>query len=94
MTIAQRPTIDDVRDLQRSTGLLDVHIIYLDEEGFVIAHTDVERLHKGKTPLEECPLHIKASTWPEMPLGPGYFTATPVEDSDLWNFQAIQICDR
>ena len=93
-TTQRRPSIDDVRDLQRSLGLLDTHIIYLDEEGFVIAHTDVERLHKSRTPLEECPLHKKASAWTYSPLGPGYFTATPEPDSDLWNFQAILICDR
>ena len=49
------PTIEDLKELQRSLDTLDKHIVYLGETRFVIAHTDFER--NSGMDLEDCDLH-------------------------------------
>lgn len=49
-----RPSVGETVEFQKRLGLRDVHVVYLDETGFTIAHTDHER---ETIPLVECPLH-------------------------------------
>jgi hypothetical protein len=55
-----RPSIEDLKQIQKSIKLLESHIVYLDEQGFVIAHTDEERHYAAvmREGLENiCELH-------------------------------------
>jgi hypothetical protein len=49
------PTIAELKALQSRLDLKDVHVVFLDSLGFVIAHTDEER---ETIDLEDCPLHL------------------------------------
>jgi hypothetical protein len=72
----ERPTIEDVRELQSRIGRRDRHVIWFDEDGFVIAHTDEERASLAH--LEECELHQRLwhSDW--MPVtSPGHYLHDP-----------------
>lgn len=55
------PTIADLRDLQAELGLLTTHVVWLDETGFVIAHTAAERANQGAVSLTACELHRQLS---------------------------------
>lgn len=70
------PTIEDVKALQRRAKCTDYHVVWFDEEQFVIAHTDEERA--SLSDLEDCPLHEKLSLLTEMPVTkPGYYMWLP-----------------
>jgi hypothetical protein len=56
------PTIALAKELQRQMSLNDVHLVWLSEDGFTIAHTDEERLHLDN--LEDCLLHQALSVGP------------------------------
>lgn len=91
-----RPTIDDVKALQAKLGVPD-HVVWSDEQGFVIAHTDEER---ATIDLHDCPLHQWLTGLggpPEAMDLPGYYLAAPhrpdaySEDygRDPWDFWPI-----
>jgi len=50
-----RPSVEELKDLQRTRVLTDAHVVYVDERGFVISHTDAERDRLDD--LEECRPH-------------------------------------
>jgi hypothetical protein len=50
-----RPSIDEAKALQSDLGLKDTHVVWLDESGFTMAHTDEER---ATINLEDCELHL------------------------------------
>lgn len=92
-----RLDIDACKKIQREQGLLDTHVVSLDERGFTIAHTDDER---AKLPdLEQCALHkwLRSEGPPEV--GPGLYTASTHEPdgysesyrSDPWTFEPLEI---
>jgi hypothetical protein len=73
----QRPTIEDVKRLQASLSYPDYHIVWFDEDGFVMAHTDEER---ATIDLETCSLHLACTDSEEMESvvpGPGYYIYLP-----------------
>jgi Family of unknown function (DUF6085) len=73
-----RPSIEDMKALQRKLKKPDYHFIWFDEEGFVMAHTDEER---AAGDLESCPLHQRLQAAREMPVGsPGYYMHLPAWD--------------
>jgi hypothetical protein len=49
------PTIEEAKALQARLNLEDVHVVWLDDLGFVIAHTDEER---ATIDLQDCGLHL------------------------------------
>jgi len=72
------PSIDDVKALQARIGKRDYHIVWLGEQGFVIAHTDEER---ATIDLETCPLHQRLMAADEPPVDePGYYMYLPAWD--------------
>lgn len=76
---SERPTIDDLKALQRDLNLLDVHVVWLGLGGFVIAHTDEERAEAAMTGLEECEMHIWLVERDGPPARTGYYVVTPHE---------------
>lgn len=68
------PTIEDLKALQARLGLRDVHVCWLGETEFVIAHTDEER---ATIPLEECGLHLWLTDLAAAPERPGYYQVFP-----------------
>lgn len=49
------PSIEEVVALQASLGVSEMHLVYLCEDGFTMAHTDRER---EDIDLEDCPTHL------------------------------------
>lgn len=81
------PSIAEVKELQRSLRISD-HLVYLDDEGFTIAHTDFER--RTLSDLEECPLHQWLWECEDMPVAEsGYYTAFPQGDE----YQFVELTD-
>jgi hypothetical protein len=69
------PTIDDVKAFQAKLGLPDVHICWLGEEEFVIAHTDRER---ATIDLTTCELHRLLRNMEASPVSDyGYYAYIP-----------------
>ena len=62
--------------LQRRLNLLDVHLCYVGESRFVIAHTDDER---ATIDLEDCELHGWLKDQDGPPEHVGYYIVTPHE---------------
>jgi hypothetical protein len=72
-----RPSIEDAKWLQRTLELGHTHLVWLDEGGFVIAHTDDERRKAETRPLylETCPLHWWLTYSTERPVSAtGWYT--------------------
>lgn len=94
-----RPTIQEAKDLQARLKLRETHVLWLDHEGFTIAHTDIER---ATIPLEFCDLHCWLVEFgrPEVPED-GWYIATLHEndpysesfrgDACPWDFERIAI---
>lgn len=63
-------TLEDLIALQAKLGLTDVHLVWIGETGFAIAHTDAER-KLASSPLEDCSLHqeLLSLNGPPRPLG-------------------------
>ena len=54
-------TLEELLKVQHDRGLTDVHLVYMDDLGFCIAHTRAERnaVANGEMDsLEACPLHV------------------------------------
>jgi hypothetical protein len=49
-------TIEDVKRAQRDLGLGDRHVVYIDDEVFLLAHTDAERAEHAD--LWQCEIHL------------------------------------
>lgn len=47
--------IEDAKRVQRDLGLGAVHVFYIEESGFVMAHTDAERA--SGMDLRDCEVH-------------------------------------
>jgi hypothetical protein len=72
------PSIDDVKALQASIGRRDYHIVWLGDQGFVMAHTDEER---ATIDLETCELHKRLMDADESPVNQvGYYMYLPAHD--------------
>lgn len=67
-------TIDELKSLQETLGLKDVHLVFVGSTSFTIAHTDEERA--SPVPLEECSLHQWLLWSDGPPLEPGIYMAT------------------
>ena len=88
------PTIESVKALQRNLNLRDVHVVWLGESTFVIAHTDEER---ATIPLEQCALHQWLLDVDNAPHEPGYYQAHPrmvdlnreSYGADPWGFELL-----
>lgn len=86
-------TIDDLKEIQAELDMTDVHFVWLDEDGFVIAHTDDER--KSGMDLHDCPLHQWLSTEGMPDHEPGVYVVVPHEPDtysedygrDPWDFE-------
>jgi hypothetical protein len=50
-----RPAISEIVALQQRLNMADTHIVWLDDSGFTLAHTDEER---ATIDLEDCGLHL------------------------------------
>ena len=50
-------SIADARRVQRDLKLTDVHVAYVCDDGFVLAHTDAERALRAGLTLELCRYH-------------------------------------
>ena len=48
-------TIEDAKRVQRDLGLGEAHVVYIDDSGFVMAHTDRERA--SGMDLADCRYH-------------------------------------
>ena len=68
------PMIDDLKALQRRLNLLDVHVVWIGADKFVIAHTDEER---ASIDLADCELHRWLTDEPRAPVRVGYYVVTP-----------------
>ena len=72
------PSIDDVKALQATIGRRDYHVVWLGEQGFVMAHTDEER---ATIDLETCELHRRLMAADCSPVGKvGYYMYLPAHD--------------
>jgi hypothetical protein len=88
------PTIESVKALQLNLGLPEVHVVWLGESTFVIAHTEEER---ATIPLEQCTLHQWLLDIDNAPHEPGYYRAYPhMADpdsesygADPWDFEPL-----
>lgn len=67
-----RPTIDDAKMLQAMMGLGERHVIFTDDHGFVMAHTDAERA-QGKAAMHNCPTHREWGSYFSNPVAPGWY---------------------
>lgn len=92
------PTIEDLKALQARLDLRDVHVCWLGEAGFVIAHTDEER---ASIPLETCELHRWLTDLDLAPMPVGYYQAFRHDaDADSesygaypWDFIPLETAD-
>lgn len=82
------PSIEDLKKIQADESLLDVHVVYLSEARFVIAHTDNER--KSGMDLQHCKLHqwLVNSDFPPMLDEEGYYV---VDNLDWIMFDRLEI---
>lgn len=67
-----RPSIEDAKRLQRSRDLGYIHLVWLDQTGFTLAHTDYER-RQGRN-LEECSVHKWMLLHAVQPRATGWYT--------------------
>ncbi len=67
--------IDKLKAIQRRLNLGGVHLVWLGEHGFAIAHTDEER---ATIDLHDCELHKRLGR--AAPEGTGYYIVTPNPD--------------
>lgn len=72
------PTIEDLKALQARLDLRSMHVCWLGDTTFVIAHTDEER---ASIPLEDCELHQWLLDQDVAPMPVGYYRTFP-RDSD------------
>lgn len=90
-------TIEELKSIQEERGMKDVHLAYLGEGYFTIAHTDEER---ATIELRSCELHQWLNGLggpPDVEFVPGIYVATPhqpdkvSEDygSDPWDFELL-----
>jgi len=92
------PTIEDLKALQARLDMRDVHICWLGDTTFVIAHTDEER---ASIDLESCELHLWLLGLSSAPASSGYWQAVPHEadldnesyGSDPWDFYTLEVTD-
>jgi hypothetical protein len=90
------PTIEDLKALQERLDMKDVHVCWLGDTTFVIAHTDEER---ASIPLEECELHQWLLSLASAPEPVGYYQAVlHVADLDSesygaypWDFHPLEV---
>lgn len=68
------PSIDDLKALQARFNLCDVHIVWVGESWFVVAHTDEER---ATISLKDCELHRWLHDLSGPPEKTGYYVVTP-----------------
>lgn len=68
-------SIDAVKAAQARLGLAHVHLVFLAEHGFTIAHTDEERAVGA--PLEDCKLHRWLHSLAGPPADVGLWVAVP-----------------
>jgi hypothetical protein len=74
-----RPTIEDAKAVQRLIRKPDCHIVWFDEQGFEMAHTDAERAQVCDSwQLTDCDLHIRLCEGDRMPVPhPGWYMWMP-----------------
>jgi hypothetical protein len=87
-------SIDAVKAVQRAEDLCDVHVVYLDCDGFTIAHTDAERAEEqaGGRILEECKLHHHIGRLGRPPAeNCGLFVVW--ERNETWEFEPLDADD-
>lgn len=70
------PSVEDVKAIQRQLNLLDVHVVWLGPEHFVLAHTDDERASGDLYCELHCWLRDVCDGPPE---AVGYYVVTPHE---------------
>lgn len=70
MTSSDKPTIDEVKALQFSHNLSDIHLCWVGYDSFVLAHTDKER---SSIDLEQCELHKWLLSRDLPPNNPGFY---------------------
>ena len=79
--------LEQLITVQRLSQLGNVHLAYIGEHGFLIAHTDFER--DQNIPLQMCHLH----QWLENRAGPpapvGVYIAT--NEQDGWQLQSLDL---
>lgn len=71
--------IDALVALQAERSLGYVHLVEIRDDGFVIAHTDYERVSEES--LEDCPLHLWLVNAAGPPLPLGTYTYLMLDDS-------------
>lgn len=74
MTVPHHPTIEDLKALQARLDMRDVHVCWLGDSEFVIAHTDEER---ATIPLDECDLLLWLMDLSGAPEPVGYYRVFP-----------------
>lgn len=85
-----KPTVEQAKSLQHLLFLRDTHVVWVGDDGFSIAHTDMEREAGGE--LEECSFHLWMERREVRPVDPGWYSATSVSQAqagDAWLFTPI-----
>lgn len=72
-----KPDIETVKAIQKRNNLGGVHVVWLGEDGFVLAHTDEERA-SGMN-LEDCEVHKYLEGLSDKPRKQGYCVIVPHE---------------
>lgn len=75
-------TLEDLIDLQAERDIKDIHLVYIGDDGFRIAHTDSERA--SETSLWECGLHEYLCGLDEALVEPGVYSV-----GDIWGGYAL-----
>jgi len=88
-------TVDEVVALQAAQGLGHVHVVWLGDRGFAMAHTDYERAMGA--PLEMCRIHQWLTEHPGPPAPVGVYIISAHEPdgysesyrSDPWELHRL-----
>src|SRR5258708_38484332 len=83
-----RPSIEDAKRLQGSLDLRDTHLVWLDESGFTIAHTDHERHMAGRGQmwrLDDCDLYDWLQGVDERPVDANGWYTVDITRPRPWN---------
>lgn len=80
--------LDEVIRFQRAMGLSDTHVVAIEPERFLLAHTDFER--DCGMDLAECPIHRWLNGVGGPPAAPGiYLVASPGVDGYSTSHRSI-----
>lgn len=87
-----RVSISTLKGIQRDLDLGHTHVVHLNERGFTIAHTCIERVahRRTQTPLTDCPLHLWLSDLDEVPENVGLYIVEPYDDEG-YRFEALSL---